>query len=62
MTRVVHLQVRDLLWLAEQMEQHVWTIQRVGEVDDGPEFLNLERMIRRPKPQRSTPRPRPAPS
>ena len=46
MTRVVHLRARDLLWLAEQLEQHVWTIQGAGAVGDGPEFLNLDLQIR----------------
>jgi hypothetical protein len=46
MTRVVHLRARDLLWLAEHMEQHVWTIQGAGAVGDGPEFLNLDLQIR----------------
>jgi hypothetical protein len=46
MTRVVHLRAQDLEWLVDALRQHVWTIQSEAEVEDGPEFLNLDTQIK----------------
>jgi hypothetical protein len=46
MERVVHLRAQDVEWLVDALRQHVWTIQSEAEVEDGPEFLNLDAQIK----------------